>query len=914
MQRLTASARRRVALLALPVVLATAPVMLANASQPIGCRAASTAGLHWQKTRLPVSDPTGYALDYLQPNRMIVSSAKTIYVSDDRGCSWVTAVQLDTLAQDAGYSSASSNIIDVAFNFNGRAIATVSEGVGAQAVPHVISSRNGLRGTWTTTDSGLPSVGEPRTLAAGLVGFVIGMAQFGSDVTGGIGGLPGGGPTDPTGQVPALFYRSGDGATWTAGATSADLGGAQAITQIAADRFGASNVAAVAAGKVWYSYDRGATFRRSSVASTPSAIVPTLGNGLGIFGSGFAGISSDFGRSYAGIRAVSDVRAGAWRSTDANFMLAGSSHVHQVTLRGVSHDVTPIGYSGSTPVVRSETFGGDAYYIAAGRYLYRWFDSYNPGKQPPGFDNTRVAYKPLPGSISPRTVNLTLRPGGTRTVNYRLHLPKNATPIDVYYLIDVSASMGDVIDDLKHNAKAIGIDLKRDGIDVNEGVGAIGTAPYTRIGEAPDPPTNPGECRAGQTNFCTSKPYHQPVLYRQWAPVGRVNSNFFKAVDRLQEEYYLQPDAPCDVDTHPDANECDKHIEGQLIGLQQSVTGYGVNNIELTNPVLPGQAAGFRQDGNARRVIVLATNERFRMPPGTPVKNGKPDIAGVAALLRQHGIQVLGLTGNDPVSRTDLRQMAKLTGAVAPAGGLKCDYGDYGKVIPAGQPVVCENQDGFSRVIERLLASLTDLQDVQLTPSKTSPVFRGATVSGFKRVNVKAPFDGTFSVTYSCAGVNPGSYPVALDAYLRGYKVASTVATITCGISVVPPITKTDPIPVTQNPPGQPPPPPPAPLPAQPVTQAQAQPQVQINPQVGGAAQEQEQLQLALAQIGIFMVDDDEEKVTQQAMSARQVDERVALALLAAAMASTSIAGLAMMRRHRAQLAARPEPAWIRRR
>ena len=902
--------RRRLALFALPLALVSVPVVLANASQPLDkCKRTSGAGDHWQKLKLPVSNPTGFAIDYLSPNRMIVSSTKTIWVSDDNGCSWLVAVQLDTLAQDAGYSSAISDIVDVAYNFKGAAIATVSEGSGSQAVPHVIRSDTGGRGTWQTADTGLPSVGSPRTLAAGFAGFVIGMAQFGSDVTGGIGGLPGTGGTDPSGQVPALFYNSFDGTKWAAGATPADVGGAQAISLIEADHYGADYVEAVIAGRLWYSFDKGRSFKKSSLSGTPTALVAAGSSGVGIFGNGFAAVSNDVGAHTKSIPAISDVRSGAWRATDRKFMLAGISHVHRVTEAGRSEDVTPTGYSSSgSPIVRSDVLFGDAYYIAAGSYLYRWFDTYKPGQQPPGYDNARVEYRPPNGSLTPRNLTMTLGPRQTVKVNYALHLPKSRTPIDVYYLIDVSASMGDVIDDLKKNAKQIGVDLKKAGVDINEGVGAVGTAPNTTIGTPPDPPTDP--------NQKPDKPYHQPVLYKQWAPVGKVNGAFFSAVDRLQEEYYILPDTtPCNDGTHTDANECDRHIEGQLIGLQQSITGSGVSDVRLNVPVLPGQAAGFRQDGNAKRIIVLATNERFRMPPGTPVKNGAPDIAGVASLLREHGVIVLGLTGNQPdQSRADLRQIAKLTGALAPKGGVQCLHDDDQHVIAQGQPIVCEDQAGFSKVIERVIDSLEDFQNVQVAASRVSPVFRGASVAGFPKVNVKAPFDGTFTATYSCLGVAPGTYPVAIDAYLRGFKVATAVASITCGTTPVPPVNpKADPLPITQNPPAQPPPAPPAPAPAQPVTQAQTQPQAQINPQIGSAAQEQEQLQLALAQAGVYLADDDDEKVTQQAMSARRTDERVALALLGAAMLSSSIVGLAMMRRHRAQAAAGLSPAWIRR-
>jgi hypothetical protein len=286
----------------------------------------------------------------------------------------------------------------------------------------------------------------------------------------------------------------------------------------------------------------------------------------------------------------------------------------------------------------------------------------------------------------------------------------------------------------------------------------------------------------------------------------------------------------------------------------------------------------------------------------------------VAKLLRDHGIKVIGLGNDSYDARPFLRQIAKLTNTVAPKGGLPCKYGDEGKFIPAGQPVVCEDTVGTAKVVQRLLSSLPDIQKVSLGVARKSPVMRGLSSSLFPNVNVKDPFDTAFTATFSCVGLASGSYPVAINAGLRGYTVATTVATVNCGAPLIPPVPgKVDPVPAAQNPPGQPAPPPPAPGPPQPVTQAQAQAQALFNPPVGGASQEQEQLQLALAQAGLYMPDDDDEKVTQQAMTTRRGEERVAVALLAAAMASTSLAGLAMMRRQRAQHDTRTQPAWVRR-
>lgn len=897
--------RARAALLALPVLLVAAPLVMARASEPVACQAAHDGGLNWQWMPLPagISNPTGFGVDYTQPNRLLVSNASQIYISDDHGCSWVNAVSLDTLAQDAGYSSAISRIVDVGFNLKGEAIATISEGVGSEARPHVIHSRTGARHTWTTADTGLPSVGEPRTMAATLFGFVIGIAQFGTDLTGG-GGLPGGiGGTDPTGQVPAMVYTSNDGTSWRAGAGVAGFEGQRVISAIAGDLVNAAGIYAVAGGKLYYSRDRGATFRPTTVPGVPSAIAPTLFSEVTVYGSGFAARSTNGGVTFRPVKAVPGALSAAWR-VDGSYLVASRTKVVRTT-GGTHVDVTPVTYPGGTPTLRSTFIGEATWYLTVGSRLYRWFDKYKPAKQPPGVPNQRISFPPPAGSITPARPVFNLRPGGSRTQTYRLHLPKSPTPIDVYYLLDVSGSMLEIINDLKQNAKDIGVTLSRQGINIQEGVAAIGTAPNIKAGVPPDPPSNPNPNDP-------RGPYHQPVLYKRWAPVGAVNSNFFAALRKLEPEYYLGQAGPCPP-TATDWNGCEQHMEGALVSLMQAVNGDGIPAGPLLPVgVAPGQSAEFRQSEDVRRVIVLATDEKFWAPPGTPMTaEGKPNLALVGKLLRDHGIRVVGLSNDAYEARPFLRQMAALTGTLAPKGGLPCKYGDDGVRIPEGQPVVCENQQGVTKVIATLLASLPDFQTVAVRTARTSPVLRGGGTAVFPKVNVKSVFDGEFTATYSCAGVPSGSYAVAIEAQLRGFTVARTVATVNCGAAVVP-VTRPDPVPVAQNPPGNPAPPPPAPLPAQPVTQVQSQvqTQVQVNPQVGAAAQQEEQLQLALAQAGIFAVDDDE-KVTQQAMSRRE-EERAAVAALAAALAATSIVGLAMMRRHRTQQAV--APAWARRR
>jgi hypothetical protein len=91
------------------------------------------------------------------------------------------------------------------------------------------------------------------------------------------------------------------------------------------------------------------------------------------------------------------------------------------------------------------------------------------------------------------------------------------------------------------------------------------------------------------------------------------------------------------------------------------------------------------------------------------------------------------------------------------------------------------------------------------------------------------------------------------------------------------------------------------PVPANPPPAAQVQSQVQaqsqVQPQAGAGynEQEQEQLQFVGQEAGFMLPDED--KVTQLAMSSRDQEERVARALLGAALIGASVAGAVGYRR-----------------
>ncbi|MFP6663979.1 MAG: thrombospondin type 3 repeat-containing protein [Deltaproteobacteria bacterium] len=132
--------------------------------------------------------------------------------------------------------------------------------------------------------------------------------------------------------------------------------------------------------------------------------------------------------------------------------------------------------------------------------------------------------------------------------------------------------------------------------------------------------------------------------------------------------------------------------ESQLTALYQSATGLG-QIFAAPNQVadIPaGQNASFRN--GAVKIIILFTDADFHLP-GDPGSGGGIPYPGasfadtVAAILALDPPMVIGVSSGGG-GITDLRQMARATGALAPAGGADCD-GDGDNEVLAGDPLVC---------------------------------------------------------------------------------------------------------------------------------------------------------------------------------------------------------------------------------
>jgi hypothetical protein len=919
--------RLRAALLA-GAVLATALPVLAHATAThLGCNVKLTN--RWE--RIPVSQfqpingigasatdtIASYTVDGQRTQDVAATNGYSVQLSNSHGCAWSTAYELSatpTAAQP--FAGAASRIVSVAL-LSGRAMAAVQEGSGSASRPHVVVSRTGAAGSWAASDSGLPAQGAPQLLRAAADGRTAYLTVSPTASGGGGGvipGLPGGGPTGtPTG----FLYRTTDGgASWTLQTGAADLpGGGTGFSHLTIDPSDSNRLYGIVGGRLLTSRDGGGTFT-AAPGSGFTAITAMSPLTFAAFNASGGVLSNNGGASYLHFPAPSGITSAAARGSEAQLAIEVS---------GALKLLQPDGSVTNIPAVapaRPGSLLGDrgpqsTFHALAGHSLLRYVDPVPPGViVPPLPIGSLEVPPPRPGVVTPATRNVTLPIGSSSVEDFTLTLPKNPTPLDLFFLVDVSTSMGDYIQDLKANIRGIVARLEAAKVDLRVGVGLLGTGPAK--GESEYPPTyvysptpdpdHPGQSTPGPT-------YVKPVLYKRLRQIGQTGASLQAAINRLA------------LETVPLDKSGTNNHEGQLIALKNMVNGRGTHteaeaaaNLPTYSNVPPGQEAGFRPNPGVRRVVILATNEPMDAPFGYPREMGTDERPGSDAhggnpllnfkptidLLVANRIQLIGLTAGVPEAINDLQILARGTRSLTPPGGVACG-GDPPQQLLQGEPLVCNNGDKFGAMISRVLASLVDRQSIRVVPHSRTPVLGALNGRALTGLDVKQPNRAGFQVRVNCIDVKPGRYSQLVDLYLRQTIVGRARVNVTCvqSNSVVRPrpITGADPpVPPAQPLPNAVPPPAPPPPAAQPQVQPQVQTQVQVQPLTAAAIQEQQELQLALALNGTYKEDDPAFNAGQQMamVDRRRRQEVQALGLLAFAILTCAGLGLAGLR-------ARPE-------
>jgi hypothetical protein len=851
---------------------------------------------------------TAYGLDTDRPQDVVVTNGVRLQLSETHGCDWTNGFALDPgVTGSQTFPGATSSIVSVGTS-KAVVLAAVQEGSGAAGRPHVVRFSGGA---WATVDSGLPAQGSPRLLRLANDGrtayLTVSPTATGGSDTNAPAPLPTLPPLplpvpvlgDEQGASTALLYATEDaGLTWALRTDPTALpAGGQGFTDLVVDPANPAWLYGIAGGTLLVSRNGGASFTAAPGVGY-TAVVPYFGMVVAFTADG-RGVLSPNGQDFVPLTVPKGITSAATRGGDSSVLLEINGALSLLMFDGTTVPV-PAATPARTATLLGDTGVQSSFHVLSGHALLRYVDPVpKDQKYPPIAVGDRSLAPPVPGTVSPAEREITLRVGARTTAAFELDLPKNPTPLDLFFLVDVSGSMATYIDDLKQNIHKVVDRLERAHINLKVGVGTLGTGPAE--GEAPYPESYVYPPTGG-----TSQPYRKPRVYERIRGIGDTGDKLRQAINSIRLET-PPPRSPGDVGTFH---------EGQLLALEQMVTGSGLQTeqearagLNTYSAVTPGQDAGWRENPDVRRIVVVASDEAFDVPYGTPqepestVAQPLLDYRRTLGILNKARIGVFGITAGSPDSLPDMTELARGTGTLTPPGGVSCG-GDPEQVLPAGAPLVCSQEGDFSTIIAQVLASLTDVQDVHLRPSAATPVLTGVHGERLLGLDVKRANRATFRLDLSCVGAEPGSYAFEVEALLRQYPVGATRVRVNCvgPQAAVPPL----PLPPVVRPPlapaVQPPPPPPAPPPA---AQPQPQPQPNVNPLTAAAMQEEQQAQLALA-LNQTTEPEEQQGTEQLAMVDRRHRQEVqAFGSLLVAM--TACAGLGLARlRGRPQVATRP--------
>lgn len=881
LSRVRPGARGVVAIGALVAAAATVGTAgSAAGATPVRCAGATVTG-SWQRLPAPTfPDVPGvsatrrlsaYAVDRSAAYRMFATDGTSMFLSDDGGCAWRPSLTLEAQpSTDSPVSGATARISSVAVLPDHRVLAVIADAGG----PRAFVSGTGDPGTWSSADLGLPPGATPQALVAAPGGAYL-AASSGQALPLDPGALPTP-PTATAGVVsPAygVFFFDSDAGSWQGRTPLPALPGA--VTSMATASSDAADLWLVAGGRLLHSTDGGRTVAPVDPGvGTPRVVQGRTHRSVVVAGAQGLATTTDDGHTWRRTSAPDALTSLALRGVAHDVVLATTAggRLLRIALGGGWSDVTPSGVVSAADAVGDAGDAATWHVRAVSRpggqdVLLRWVDGSGDrfGAGGPG----RLLSPPLDAPPPPPPARLDvvravdLAAGATRQLPLTLRLPRAPTPLDLYFLVDVSQSMFPAIDDLRANLREVIQSLVDRHVDVMVGVAIAGTNPRNGGQDPPVDPTDPS--------------YRQPVLFRRVVAVTDPETAL-RALDQVRIETVSSNAPP-------------ERIQGQLLGIDQLMTGSGVRNSGGVPgwAVAPDQEAGWRQSDRTRRVLVDLTDQSFDVPPGAPrAAGGGPDLDRVGAELRAQRVLHVGLSaGPDRGARFDLGRLSALTGAIAPAGGLDCDGDRYDR-LAAGAPLVCPTPVAVSKAVAAALRALPDRQAVTLTTAVV-PVASGAAGATATLLTdvVDATLDNTVDgrLTVTCPTLpRRTTTRVPLEAGYQGSVVARAAVVVTCEPAArperVPPVAAAAaPLVAALVPPGPPPPPAPAPG-SQPVQQP-----VQAN-QVAAAEQEQEQAQLALAE-----AQDETGDQPQLQASRAERDDRAAGVTLLACLALTAVAG-----------------------
>jgi photosystem II stability/assembly factor-like uncharacterized protein len=791
----------------------------------VGCPNATERPDKWTATGPGGGPIKSYAVVPTSPDTMYATDGAQVWATRTGGCAWTEVL--------------------------GAAEPVPLGIVKREPVAVAVSYPNGVNVTWIASDV---------TLVTGLTRPEILMNDDGTDTFGQIvNGVQSGGVSAglPPGHVTSLvagteadvayvvvetavgrqLYATTDrGQSWQPrGVTT----GAGAFTGLVADP-GNGNILWAWGDDLLRSADGGETFTKVEdvkgpfldVALAPSpkgSRVQALTADARIWRSDDAGQTWQVGGASAGSTSISSA------PVDDIAAVAGPSRVDVLSSIFGTADQTPAGAKNLADVSASRFLDGRLRVtVASGAQLLRLDLTITTGPPKrvttPGVvlipPRSQVALYPR---LAPETNVVALQPGQTKTLPYDLDLPPTPTPLDVFFLIDTTGSMGGVIDALRLALARIVNDLSLSGIRASFGVGSFKDFPKNGWGGTGD------------------KPYE---LYRE---IGPVDQSLQIALQRLQASG--GGDGP----------------EAQFAAIYEAVHDAAGMPTLLDEADYPTEW----RNGALRLAVVATDTTSHEGTDATPANAAPGAYPGasydrmVQALLAAH-VRTVGIAAGSE-AKPPLRAHAQDTGSLAPAGGIDCNAD--GKIdVNEGDPLVCDfaqgatsnvpvgvpivgggdSVRGMSGAIVAMLRAQRDPATVRVTSS--APGIATVVDGVHPGVDLKVPNIVSSHVRFSCTKANFGkAVNVRFPALVGARLVSEATAKVTCAAPAVPPAAEPQPdeIPVPRDRPPVAALALPAPAPPAPVQNLNPNPNPNPQPnamtQAGIAAEEQQAPQLAFA-------------------------------------------------------------------
>jgi hypothetical protein len=325
-----------------------------------------------------------------------------------------------------------------------------------------------------------------------------------------------------------------------------------------------------------------------------------------------------------------------------------------------------------------------------------------------------VSLKPVSldqsSSLLPKHEVVKLKEGQSRRIRYHVSVPAGITPVDVYFLIDVSSSMQDAINGTRVAMQSIVEELASAGLDVRFGVGSF-------------------------------RSFTDPPVYDRGRDIGPADANLARALNELRAQ--------------------GGGAETQMEALLESVDG--------TDNVATSEDLRMHFRPGSLRIAILTTDEEISQGAPHPTYDTVAE-----ALLRNHVKQVGIAVQDPPLLRDydynnpgpgpaeGLQVVARKSGTVAPAAGVDCD-GDGTLDLYDGDPVVCMLPPAnvgdahlMSSTIVNVVNAVDDIQNLNVTvaPATETPggpdLVQSVDPAVFPNVDLKLPNERDFAVTVRC--------------------------------------------------------------------------------------------------------------------------------------------------------------------